>query len=116
MAAGRATLETRLASRVAVTPIGVGRSPTFQVLYDHVGEATGFGRSRSIRCPHYLEEGCGLCGIWRHRESTCATWFCKHVRGGVGKRFWGTIQQLLVVKLPQVEFLTAVKLSLRKNP
>src|SRR5262249_2756287 len=32
----------------------------------------------------------------RHRESTCATWFCKHVRGAVGLRFWQAVHMLLI--------------------
>ena len=93
-AAGRATLEARLDAGVGVTPLGLGRDPTFDSVYDHVTQTIGFGRSRTIRCPHYLEDG-GLCGIWRHRESTCATWFCKHVRGETGFQFWRAIQHLL---------------------
>jgi hypothetical protein len=95
MAKGCETLEARLATGVATTPLGVGRHPTFQMMYEHVTSVAGFGRSRTIRCPHYLEEGGGSCSIWRHRESTCTTWFCKHVRGAVGQHFWGTLQQLL---------------------
>jgi hypothetical protein len=26
--------------------------------------------------------------VWRNRESTCFTWFCKHVRGSLGWAFW----------------------------
>jgi hypothetical protein len=48
-----------------------------------------------MRCPHYLHEEGGLCGVWRHRESTCSTWFCKHVRGAVGQTFWRHLHQLL---------------------
>jgi hypothetical protein len=94
-AAGRATLERRLASGVAVTPLGLGRDPTYQLLYQHSAAAAGFGRNQSIRCPHYLEDQGGACGIWRHRESVCATWFCKHVRGATGREFWVALQHLL---------------------
>jgi hypothetical protein len=82
---GRATVENRLRQRVAVTPLGLGLPAVFTLLYDQSRGA--FGRSRSLRCPHYIEEG-GRCGIWRNRNSTCATWFCKHVRGKVGQTFW----------------------------
>src|SRR5262249_13685983 len=74
-ARGRATLEKRIAEGVAVTPLGVGRSPTFRMIYQHTAELSGFGRNRALRCPHYLEDEGGKCGIWRHRKSTCATWF-----------------------------------------
>ena len=94
-ARGRATLEKRLVEGVAVTPLGIGRSPTFRLVYQHSADLAAFGRNRALRCPHYLEEEGGQCGIWRHRRSTCATWFCKHVRGAVGASFWRAMHELL---------------------
>lgn len=85
LAVGRATVEKRLQAGVAVTPLGLDRTPFYDLLYQHAD--TAFGRSHTLRCPHYIEEG-GLCGIWQHRNSVCATWFCKHVRGAMGFRFW----------------------------
>jgi hypothetical protein len=82
---GRATVHKRIADAVGVTPIGLKQPPVYALLYKRSFEA--FGRSRTLRCPHYVEDG-NLCGIWRNRESTCATWFCKHVRGHVGYTFW----------------------------
>jgi hypothetical protein len=90
---GRATVEKRIADSVGVTPLGLKQPPVYALLYGSSSEA--FGRSRALRCPHYLEEG-NRCGIWRNRESTCATWFCKHVRGDLGYRFWrGMLHHLL---------------------
>jgi hypothetical protein len=86
-APGRTTVEKRIKQGVGVTPIGLDRPPVFNLIYEHSENA--FGRSRNLRCPHYLEDT-GRCGVWRHRESTCATWFCKHVRGSVGYTFWRT--------------------------
>jgi hypothetical protein len=85
-APGRITVEERLQRGVAVTPLGFGRDAVYTLLYQQ-GANAAFGRSRALRCPHYIEEG-GRCGVWKHRESTCATWFCKHVRGAVGMQFW----------------------------
>jgi hypothetical protein len=93
-AAGRATVEARLRAGVAVTPLGLGQPPTFAVLYENTA-LNSFGRSPTLRCPHYLEEQGGRCGVWKHRASVCATWFCKHVRGATGMRFWRTLHQLL---------------------
>jgi hypothetical protein len=93
-AAGRATIEARLRAGVAVTPLGLGQPPTFTALYENTA-LNSFGRSPSLRCPHYLEEQGGRCGVWKHRASVCATWFCKHVRGATGMRFWRTLHQLL---------------------
>jgi hypothetical protein len=91
--AGRATVEARLRAGGAVTPLGLGRLATYDVLYRHSTQA--FGQSQHLRCPHYLENAGGRCGIWRHRAGVCATWFCKHVRGAVGLRFWQALRQLL---------------------
>ncbi len=90
---GRISVEARIRRKVAVTPLGLTSDPVHALLYRQGREAT-FGKSRTLRCPHYLEES-GHCGVWKHRESTCATWFCKHVRGAVGMRFWHAVQQLL---------------------
>jgi len=84
--AGRRTVEKRIAEGVAVTPFCLDIPPAFSVLYNNAG-AKAFGRSRTLRCPHYIEDG-GRCGVWRNRNSVCSTWFCKHVRGQVGEAFW----------------------------
>lgn len=54
-----------------------------------------FGRNLNWRCPYYLEEQGGLCGIWQSRNGRCATWFCKHLRGQISRDFWATIDELL---------------------
>jgi hypothetical protein len=89
---GRATVEARIEKGIAVTPLGLYRDPVHSLLYQRSPNA--FGQSLALRCPHYIEES-GHCGVWRHRESTCATWFCKFVRGAVGMRFWQVVRQLL---------------------
>jgi hypothetical protein len=96
--AGRMTVEKRIAQGVAITPLGLDVPPTFTVLYRNI-KPEAFGRSHNLRCPHYLEDG-GRCGIWRHRNSICSTWFCKHVRGQLGYDFW---RHALLQLLRQVE-------------
>lgn len=91
MAAGRRSVESRIDCGVAVTPLGLGKHDVHTLLYVH--GADGFGASRTLRCPHHLDDG--GCGIWQHRMSVCATWFCKHVRGALGQRFWRAVQALL---------------------
>lgn len=91
---GRVSLEARLAAGTVVTPLGIGRDATFELLYVTKGQSL-FGHARSMRCPHYLETGGGQCGIWRHRASVCATWFCKYDRGATGQRFWQSLHRLL---------------------
>jgi hypothetical protein len=36
-----------------------------------------------------------MCGIWKHREATCATWFCRFERGKVGFEFWQHLRNFL---------------------
>lgn len=98
-APGRASLEARIDAGIAVTPLGLERPPVYSLLYSHIPDA--FGRARTMRCPHYIEEG-GLCGVWRSRESTCATWFCKHERGALAKGFWVRLHRLLGIAERQV--------------
>jgi hypothetical protein len=92
MALGRRSVEVRLGRGVAVTPLGLGTPATYSLLYTNGTD--GFGASHTLRCPHHLDDG--TCGIWTHRMSVCATWFCKHSRGAVGRRFWRALQVLLV--------------------
>jgi hypothetical protein len=93
MAEGRTSVLRRIEAQIAVTPIGLGQPPGYASLYDKGEDA--FGRSLTLRCPHYIE-ATGRCGIWRHREAVCTTWYCKHVRGRVGYEFWrGALLPLL---------------------
>lgn len=91
-AEGRATLEARIDAGVAVTPLGLSRPRGYEVLYKNQAPSD-FGRTNSFRCPHYLADG--RCGVWRHRESTCATWYCKHERGKTGALYWRALHRLL---------------------
>ena len=92
LARGRATIDQRITAGVAVTPFGLGIPAPYQLLYRNAQDF--FGRAEGLRCPHYLAEG-GRCGIWRHREATCATWFCKHEHGATGQTFWAATRELL---------------------
>lgn len=93
-AAGRATVLSRIESGVGATPLGLGQPPAFVALYGR-SSATLFGQSRTILCPHYLADEGGRCGVWKHRASVCATWYCKYTRGATGQDFWKTLNQLL---------------------
>jgi hypothetical protein len=89
---GRASVLNRIAQGVSVSPLGLGQSAFFRLVYDN---SDAFGRSRTLRCPHYVEET-GRCGIWRNRGTTCVVWFCKHVRGAVSRGFWrDSLERLL---------------------
>ncbi len=89
---GAASVRARIASGVGATPLGLQQTRAFHATYD--GNAAAFGRDPSLRCPHF-EVPTGRCGVWAHREATCATWFCKHRRGAVHKAFWNRLHQLL---------------------
>jgi hypothetical protein len=88
----RPEIERQIDQAPSVTPIGILPHAGFSLLYRHSSPA--FGRSLSLRCSYYIEEG-GLCGVWRHRQSMCATWYCKHERAEVGMRFWRALHRLL---------------------
>lgn len=93
-AKGRMTVEARLRAGLAVTPLGLGMPPAFSFLYAGTAAQT-FGLSKTLRCPHYLAEQGGRCGVWKYRSAICATWYCKHVRGAVSAKFWKSLHQLL---------------------
>jgi hypothetical protein len=94
MAYGRAQVAARVQHGQAVTPFGLGRPPGYMLLYRQVSEYS-FGKNQALRCPYFDQESGGNCGVHRHRDSTCATWYCKHVRGAVGLTFWRSLHHLL---------------------
>lgn len=90
---GRDSMLERIRGIQGVTPLGVSAPRDFKVRYAGRDD-DAFGRDASLLCPHYIEEN-GQCGIWKHRNAVCTTWFCKHVRGKVGGEFWLAIKALL---------------------
>lgn len=88
---GARSLRARITSGEGVSPYGVVGDPLASA---RATEPDRFGRDGARRCPH-LEVHTGRCSIWRHRESTCATWFCKHTRGARSKAYWNRLHQLL---------------------
>ncbi|MBM3811099.1 MAG: hypothetical protein FJW20_05635 [Acidimicrobiia bacterium] len=91
-AAGRASLEARMARRVDTLPWGIRRSKRFDTLYG--SNAALFGRAADLGCPHLTEGSLG-CGIWPYRPGVCSTWYCKHDRGQTGHAFWNNLALLL---------------------
>lgn len=114
MARGRASVETRLDAGLAVTPRGLEWPLKMRAQYTQM-EPQAFGRTQSFRCPHYLDEQGGLCSIWKYRNSVCSTWFCKYVRGAVGKEFWENAKQLLSLIEIDLASWCAVQLELDES-
>ena len=106
---GRISIEARIADGAGVTPLGLQADPRYALIYKHAG-GEAFGRTAGMRCPHYLPAN-GRCGIWRHRNAVCATWFCKHERGMVGKQFWDTLRQLLTLAERHLAMWAAAQLG-----
>jgi Fe-S-cluster containining protein len=90
---GRRRIVAKIAGRIGVTPHWVAAPRKYLVLLDSARESS-FGRSDALVCPYYQREG-GLCSIWRHRESVCATFFCKHGAGAAGHAFWTALRRYL---------------------
>jgi hypothetical protein len=80
--AGVRLLASRIEAKVGVSPLGVWPPSHFETLYR--SDSGHFGVSRALRC-----------GIWRHRNAVCSTWFCKHERGVASRHFWMALEQLL---------------------
>ncbi|HSP07462.1 MAG TPA: hypothetical protein VLR94_09810 [Acidobacteriota bacterium] len=91
--AGRNQFLFRVNSSAILRPQGV--CPTIAEAAAHGVLHPGYGQDASLLCPFYLAESGGICGIWKHRNARCATWYCKHERGAVGRDFWRTLKELL---------------------
>lgn len=113
---GRASLESRIEDLATCTPHGLDVSEADRARYQALVAAESFGRDPDLRCPHYLAEQGGLCGIWRQRNGVCATWFCKHDRGAAGQRFWQTAEALLTLTERELCHWCACQLLYREAP
>jgi hypothetical protein len=91
MIGGRASVEARIARRVAVKPSRIDSGGVFSLLYETTPAV--FGRAPALRCPYLSSDG--ECGVWKHRPGVCATWYCKHLRGKTGFHFWKLADELL---------------------
>jgi hypothetical protein len=65
----------------------------------------------AMRCPYFIEEQEGRCGVWKHRNAVCATWFCKHERGAVGLAFWHSLRDLFTAIEHNLALWCALELS-----
>jgi hypothetical protein len=90
MAEGRGRVVAAIEGRIGVTPMGILPPSHFARLYG----PERFGQSESLRCPYYIQER-GQCGVWKHRNAVCSTWFCKHARGAASRIFWKALEVAL---------------------
>ena len=91
IAEGRQELEQRISRRTVITPGWAGPGAVFGLMYRNTPNV--FGRAPELRCQFLSPTG--ACGVWKHRPGVCATWYCKHVRGATGFRFWRLADKLL---------------------
>jgi hypothetical protein len=88
-------IKARIARGPGVTPLGIAVPAIYRTVYNEgVKQPHLFGRVPQLRCPFYVQAG-GLCGIHRHRDAVCSTWFCKLEHGARGKLMWNTVRRLL---------------------
>lgn len=92
--ADRASLRARIALSEGVSPLGVGVPSAVVTAYQEVETSGRFGQVEAPRCPHF-EAASGRCGVWRHREAVCSTWFCRTDRGALGQARWLALRRLL---------------------
>jgi hypothetical protein len=83
---GRESLEKRIATRKAVTPFGLWQVEAGNLDYRR-RIAAGFGCEPDLLCPHY-NVAADNCGIWKHRNGVCSSYFCRPMRGYLGATFW----------------------------
>lgn len=108
--AGRQSTLQRINADRGVLPLGVMSTATYSTIYE-LGSSQAFGKSLELLCPHYVSSN-GTCGIWRYRNSVCSTYYCKHDRGALGKRFWDSLKALLAVVEDEVPIWCAVELGM----
>jgi hypothetical protein len=112
MQRGQERVRARIQLGQQITPLGIGRPG---VLYAVYRNGLSFGVANALRCPYFLDEGPGLCTVWRHREGVCASWFCKHERGILGSNFWTAIRKLLKTAEEHLTFKVALELGIYKE-
>jgi hypothetical protein len=89
----REVVRAKIARRIGVTPRWLAAPRKYMLMFEAT-RLSSFGRSDALLCPYFLRES-GQCGIWRHREVVCATFFCKYSSGALGHAFWRAVKNLV---------------------
>ncbi len=108
---GRASVLGRVSEPRQRTPLGLTPPVDLAERHEAARKDQQFGQDLSLRCPHFIDERGGLCGIWTNRESICTTWFCRHTRGAVSRQLWSALQRLLAVLEDTLSRWVAVELG-----
>lgn len=90
---GRQRLEARIRERAGVTPLGIDRPPSYPLW--RAADEERFGKDADLACGYLDASDDARCTVHEARNSVCATWFCKHVRGAKGGRFWLALRAFL---------------------
>lgn len=90
---GRERVRARIASKIGVGPVWLAAPRKYTLLF-LASRKTSFGRSLILRCPYFSSDAAN-CSIWRHRDSVCTTFFCKHGAGNDGETMWRAIESVL---------------------
>lgn len=114
---GRERLLRRMrAEPDSVTPHGLDATDDERRRYRDILNGERFGRDADLNCPYYLREAGGLCGVWKHRNGICATWYCKHDRGALGQRFWQSLEMLLTAVERELSHWCACTILYEETP
>lgn len=105
---GKRRIREQIARRVGTGPIRLGPSKKWTMLYRAAMESS-FGRSSLLRCP-YLDDD-QRCSVWHHRESVCATFYCKFDGGHAGSVFWKALKSYLLYAEEQLAIWAAKQVS-----
>jgi hypothetical protein len=100
----------------SVTPHGLDATEGERQRYRDILAGERFGRDPGLHCPYYLHEQGGLCGVWKHRNGICATWYCKHDRGAAGQRFWQALEVLLTTVERELSHWSACTILFDETP
>jgi Fe-S-cluster containining protein len=89
---GRKRIRKIIRDRTGVSPVGIQPSAKYSLFYTRTDDT--FGQSKLLLCP-YFDRDKKNCTIWKYRDATCSTYFCKIAAGDAGKTFWKALRRYL---------------------